>query len=136
MTSQWFSALMLSASPLLCGDFLFFTNKQYIFINTSKGGPSTLGRQRDHKLRSMCTRQKMRLSPERQVLNRAGRRAFSPSHPAEPAGFSAPGCLVYFYKRCLSSECWWSCNFGSSIRLCVCLSVALLGRKEVVVADR
>lgn len=86
-------------------------------------------RQRNHKLRSMCRSQRMRLSRERQVLNRAGRHAFPPSRPAEPAGFSAPGCLVYFYKRCLSSESRSSCNFGSSIRLSVCLLLSWGGKR-------
>lgn len=86
-------------------------------------------RQRSHKLRSMCRSQRMRLSPERQVLNTAGRRAFPPSRPGEPAGFSAPGRLVYFYKGCLSSKCRLSCNFGSSIRLCVCLLLSGGGKR-------
>lgn len=86
-------------------------------------------RQRSHKLSSMCRSQRMRLSPERQDLNTAGRCAFPPSRPGEPAGFSAPGCLVYFYKRCLSSKCRLSCNFGSSIRLCVCLPLSWGGKR-------
>lgn len=83
----------------------------------------------NHKLRSMCRSQRMRLSLERQVLNTADRRAFPPSRPGEPAGFSAPGSLVYFYKRCLPSKCWLCCNFGSSIRLCVCLLLSGGGKR-------
>lgn len=86
-------------------------------------------RRRSHKLRSMCRSRRMRLAPERQDLNTAGRRAFPPSRPGEPAGFPAPGCLVYFYKRCLSSKCRLSCNFGSSIRLCVCLLLSGGGKR-------
>ena len=41
MTSLWFKVLVCSLPP---SNFVaHFTNKQYIFINTSKGGPSTLG---------------------------------------------------------------------------------------------
>ena len=77
----------------------------------------------------MCRSQRMRLSLEREDLNTAGRRAFPPSRPGEPAGFSAPGCLVYFYKRCLSPKCQLSCNFGSSIRLRVCLLFSWGGKR-------
>lgn len=121
------SSLMLSASLLLCGEFLQ-TSNTYLEIHQKVALPPSVC-QRNHKLRSMCRSQRMRLSLERQVLNRAGWHAFPPLRPAEPAGFSAPGCLVYFYKRCLSSEYRSSCNFGSSIRLCVCLFLSWGGRR-------
>lgn len=38
--------------------------------------------------------------------------------------FSAPGCLVYLYKRCLFFERWLDCNFGCpSVSMSVCWSL-------------
>lgn len=41
MTSLWFKVLLCSLPPFYF--VVHFTNKQYIFIDTSKAGPSTLG---------------------------------------------------------------------------------------------
>lgn len=116
------SSRMRSASPLLCG--VYYKQAIHIF-KYIKGWPLPPSAcRRSHKLRSMCRSQKMRLSLERQDLNTAGRRAFPPSRPGEPAGFSAPGCLVYFYKRCLSSNAGWAIILGRpSVSVSVCCSL-------------
>ena len=105
------------------------TSNTYLEIHQRVALPPLLC-QRSHKYRSMCRSPMMRLSLERQLLNTAGRHAFLPLRPGEPAGFSAPGHLVYFYKSCLPSKCWLSCNFGSSIHLCVFLLLSG-GRKRL-----
>lgn len=127
MTSLWFKVLLCSLPPFYF--VVHFTNKQYIFIDTSKTGPSTLGPLAKPQIEIHVQKSEDEMSLERQVLNTAGRHASHPSHPGEPAGYSAPGCLAYFCKRCLSSKCPLSCNFGSSIRLCVCRSLSGGGKR-------
>lgn len=120
------TSLMLSASLLLCGAFYKQAIHIYKYIKGWLFHPRPVSKATNW---DPCAEVRGWLSLERQVLNTAGQRASHPSHPGEPAGFSAPGRLVYFYKRCLYWKCLLSCNFGSSIRLCVCLLLSGGGKR-------